>query len=506
MDSSGTLLDRPVVDELAGACDTLASADTSAVWRLGDGDVETGLSLLVRLQSRVTAVQAVLLAEAESRDLKARTGAPSTERWMADRLHLSRADGGARLRQSVALRRHPMVLDALAAGTITVGQGEVLGAVMHQVAGLPGLTDGEIDAAAEFLLDQCSQLGPRELGRAGQAVIETLTRTPSLDDPADAAAVQREHDRAEHDLQEAERNWLTVRHRPGGRARISADLGPVGTAGFLDWCRRHSDQPASGEDGFDDTRTRSERRGDALADLFTAGTTPAIGNNTSDAADAELEMDPGADADLDADDGELPDDAETQVGMPRPAGSRGGVVLTVITTLADLRAGIPAAGHLDTGAPLSAAALRQLACDAQVVPIVLNGRSQVLDLGRCSRPFNRAQRRAAAVRDRGCVAPGCDVPPAACHLHHGWWWSRGGPTDLDNAALLCGYHHRMVHRQDWAITLAANGYPQLHPPPAIDPTGRPRQHHRFTIDQRLRPATATSGRDVSVKVQPHPRT
>jgi hypothetical protein len=173
-------------------------------------------------------------------------------------------------------------------------------------------------------------------------------------------------------------------------------------------------------------------------------------------------------------------------------------VLNVITSIDQLRAGIPGAAHLDTGAPLSVAALRQLACDAQVVPVVMNGTSQVLDLGRCRRPFNRAQRRATAIRDRGCVAPGCDAPPSACHVHHCWWWSRGGPTDIDNAALLCGYHHRMVHRQDWAITLAANGYPQLPPPPAVDPYGRPRQHHRFTLHDRLRAA----GSD---RLEPHPR-
>jgi hypothetical protein len=208
-----------------------------------------------------------------------------------------------------------------------------------------------------------------------------------------------------------------------------------------------------------------------------------------DALDTDVD-DPGADAG---------DDPEPEPGMPGLPGGRGGVVLNLITTLAELRAGIPGTGHLDTGAPLSVAAVRQLACEAQVVPAVMRGASQVLDLGRSCRPFNRAQRRAAALRDRGCVAPGCDAPPSACHVHHSQWWSRGGPTDLDNAALLCGFHHRMVHRQDWAITLAANGFPQLHPPPSIDPTGRPRQHHRFTIDTRLRPAAGDT-------VPPNPRT
>jgi hypothetical protein len=119
-----------------------------------------------------------------------------------------------------------------------------------------------------------------------------------------------------------------------------------------------------------------------------------------------------------------------------------------------------------------------------VVPAVLGSDSEVLDLGRAQRDFNRAQRRAAALRDRGCVAPGCDQPPSACHVHHMWWWIDGGPTDLANAALLCGFHHRMVHRQGWRMTLAPNRYPQLIPPTSIDPGQRPRQHHRFLIPKQ----------------------
>ena len=114
---------------------------------------------------------------------------------------------------------------------------------------------------------------------------------------------------------------------------------------------------------------------------------------------------------------------------------------------------------------------------------MLGGPSQILDLGRSTRVWNRAQRRAAALRDRGCTAPGCDRPPAACQLHHARHWIDGGPTDLTNAALLCGFHHRMVHRQGWTVTLAPNGYPQLEPPPSIDPQRRPRQHHRYAVTQ-----------------------
>ena len=60
-------------------------------------------------------------------------------------------------------------------------------------------------------------------------------------------------------------------------------------------------------------------------------------------------------------------------------------------------------------------------------------------------------------------------------------WAEGGPTDLDNGALLCDFHHHQVHRQHWQVILADNGYPALIPPKSIDPDQRPRQHHRFRL-------------------------
>ncbi|MFZ5851516.1 MAG: HNH endonuclease signature motif containing protein, partial [Actinomycetota bacterium] len=82
-----------------------------------------------------------------------------------------------------------------------------------------------------------------------------------------------------------------------------------------------------------------------------------------------------------------------------------------------------------------------------------------------------------------CTAPGCDRPPAACHAHHLRHWADGGPTTLANGTLLCRHHHQQIHRHGWTITLAPNGYPQFHPPPTLDPTGTPRQHHRFALQE-----------------------
>ena len=64
----------------------------------------------------------------------------------------------------------------------------------------------------------------------------------------------------------------------------------------------------------------------------------------------------------------------------------------------------------------------------------------MLWLGRNQRLGNRAQRLAAAVRDRGCVR--CDAPAHQTELHHVRDWYDGGPTDIDNLVSLCGPHHR----------------------------------------------------------------
>ena len=168
--------------------------------------------------------------------------------------------------------------------------------------------------------------------------------------------------------------------------------------------------------------------------------------------------------------------------------------VNVTTTLDALRDAVTGAGVLDSGGTLSAAELRRLACDAGITPLVLGGPSEVLDYGRTRRSFPQAPRRALVVRDRGCIAPGCDRAPADCDGHHQWEWDHGGPTDLDNGALLCQYHHQQIHRQGWHVQLARNGYPELIPPASIDPSRRPRQHHRFQLTQltsRRRPEIGT---------------
>ena len=107
-------------------------------------------------------------------------------------------------------------------------------------------------------------------------------------------------------------------------------------------------------------------------------------------------------------------------------------------------------GRLPSGATVSPATARRLACDAELIPAVLNARGDVLDIAISSRSFSTVVRRAAWLEQGGkCAFPGCRRPPVDCH--HIIWWSNGGKSVLDNAAWLCAFHHWLVHERGWSM-------------------------------------------------------
>ena len=113
--------------------------------------------------------------------------------------------------------------------------------------------------------------------------------------------------------------------------------------------------------------------------------------------------------------------------------------------------------HLDSVGPVALDVLVRLACDAAVGRIVMRGQSEVLDLGRRARIVPRALRRAIRRRDRGCVFPGCTAPVHWCDVHHLVPWADGGPTNLENCALLCRRHHVLCHEGGWRLARSPDG-------------------------------------------------
>jgi hypothetical protein len=139
--------------------------------------------------------------------------------------------------------------------------------------------------------------------------------------------------------------------------------------------------------------------------------------------------------------------------------------------LAELRCGA-GLGEIDgTDESVSIAVIRRLAADAEVIPEVMGGEREVLDLGRSRRLFTRAQRLALVERDGGCAY--CHAPPSWTEAHHIRWWERdAGPTDLDNGVLLCTACHHRVHRDGWEIRVRS-GEVWFVPPVTVDRERRP---------------------------------
>ena len=213
----------------------------------------------------------------------------------------------------------------------------------------------------------------------------------------------------DEEKQGVEARALTLTNTDEGVVLINGILDKVGGAAL-----RTALEPLARRAGKDDNRDRERRLADALVDL------------SMHALDTGL----------------VPQRTHLQV-------------TTSLETLLGL-CGAPAA-ELEFSLPISAKAVERLACDCSVTRILLGSDSTVIDVGRARRVISGPQRKALAVRDRGCIWPGCDRPASWTSGHHLAHWIRGGPTDLPNLVLLCYRHHWMAHEGEWQIVRSDDG-------------------------------------------------
>jgi hypothetical protein len=121
------------------------------------------------------------------------------------------------------------------------------------------------------------------------------------------------------------------------------------------------------------------------------------------------------------------------------------------------------------GSRLDRATVDRLLCDSALHRVLTAGRSTILDYGTATRTIPAPLFNALVIRDRHCRFPGCDRPPNWCEGHHVSFWDNGGPTRLDNLALLCSRHHHLLHRPGWHAKLLPDATLQT-----TDPHGRVR--------------------------------
>jgi len=146
---------------------------------------------------------------------------------------------------------------------------------------------------------------------------------------------------------------------------------------------------------------------------------------------------PAEGASVDAAAAEVGSGPATGAGWVPGFGAKANITVTI--DLNDLTAATAnATGQLVYGDNLSAAAIRRLACDATIIPLVLGSNSEPLDVGRSERLITRPMRRALNARDKGCVV--CGAPPIHCDAHHLRSWLDGGATAIWNLVLVCRRH------------------------------------------------------------------
>lgn len=105
--------------------------------------------------------------------------------------------------------------------------------------------------------------------------------------------------------------------------------------------------------------------------------------------------------------------------------------------------------------------LRHMSCNAGIIPVVLNSKGEPLDVGRRQRAFPSSIRRGVVLRDGGCAYPGCHMPHLYSEVHHIEHWQNGGATSLDNAVMLCRFHHMIIHQTDVLVRLNDDRFPEF---------------------------------------------
>jgi hypothetical protein len=146
------------------------------------------------------------------------------------------------------------------------------------------------------------------------------------------------------------------------------------------------------------------------------------------------------------------------------AGQQTELVVTCTLEALEARAGSPAA-ETEWGGLLSGESVERLVCGgAAVRRLVLDRAGVVIDFGRRRRLLSPPARRALEARDKHCVWPGCDRPPRWCDSHHQREWQLGGPSSVQESALLCGRHHKLRHDGGWRLFQTRGGRWRAIPP------------------------------------------
>jgi len=388
---------HPVTSAIAAASHQLREVADHGLWTLPAAETDANLTALAALRHQITELELRHAQHADHLDLGAQAGAADTSSYWANTTRETKRDTKRRLALAHALDHdHEPVRDAMAASQVSEDQAAVI------VTGVDPLPAEHRRKAQAHLIGCAAAHDPVALRRLAQHVLEVVA--PEIADAHQLQALERQEALAE----EACRFTITDdgHGQCHGRFTLPSPVGAILKQAVLainsPRHRHHSGTP--------------QGLGHAFCEYVTR----------------------------------YPIDR-----LPQAGGVDATVVVTM--TLENLLGDSHTPALLDTGEPISPAQARKLACEAGVIPMVLGGKSKILDLGRKKRLYDLYQRIAIRHRDQHCTTLGCDWPAALCHVHHNIPWSRGGKTDIADGRLLCPRHHTYAHSPKYEMKTVKNG-------------------------------------------------
>jgi hypothetical protein len=418
------------------------------LWQFGDDQCLATLLKLQRLEAATAAAKLQLLGAMEERQVTQHATQLSTASWLngttASSLNATHREVG--LAKGLH-RRFPRILAAMGRGAVSPEQASAIVGVLKKLP--ESLSLEQVQAAEAMMIGFAATYGPKGLRDLAQHLLEVIA--PEVAEAAEGARLDAQDKAARKD------QYLRLRDDGDGTTSISGKLPAADGEALRAVVEAIATSAKAAEhdpDWAEELPSYEARRAQALMTLvhsYQAG-------------------------------GEGPKN-----GGDRPR-------ITVLVNWDDLLRGVRGATLLGSGTRISAAEARVLACDADILPAVMGSDSQVLDLGRTTRLFAGDLRQAIALRDRGCVFPGCPREPRDCDAHHLNPWTAGGSTSLDNAALVCPTHHRLVEpnphadrateHERWHMRMGRDGIPEVIPPSFNHEHRQPQRHKRFLTPQR----------------------
>jgi Domain of unknown function (DUF222)/HNH endonuclease len=410
-------LRAPVVaGHIAGARHAVEEAAGVPAGTLDRHELGEAVAELHALEAQVASLKLSMLAEAERRRVAEETADTGTDAWAARLTGSTRVAVAGGIWLANLLRdRYAATREAFAAGHIDVDQVKAVVTAAQKMPGEVSEPD-RVAAEEELVAKAVAGMNARRLRQAGRRMLEAVSK--ELADRSESSQLKDEEKTAEVET------WLRLDDRGDGTV-AGRFVVPELQAHFLRAALERLSAPR---------RWTVNKQGKQVEDDTLPG--EGLGLNYTERLGVAF--------------------MELLEHLPTVGHGANGATVLVQVDEQHLRDGLASAG-LDGGTRISVGQARRLACNAGIVPVVLGGASEVLDLGRKRRLHTEGQRRALAISYDTCAAEGCERPFSWCEVHHPHAWSRGGRTDLGNALPLCGYHHRRAHDERFSLIGLAAG-------------------------------------------------